>query len=345
LSDGALRTYFTLRQYGALKPLPGDEGEDFWPGSPAFMRSYNAAIESPRRARIAGTLQSVIEGYKKSAAFVRLAPRTKRDYLGHLGKIEMAKLTANAPDFATYPLDVVNDPKIRRRLLDWRDRMALSSPRQADATFGVLRIILEWARDRGMIANNHATRPKKVYRADRSDKIWLEEHLRAFRSVAPPEMNLALDLALWTGQRQGDLLQLGWSSYRDGRLTFRQGKRKRRINMPVPSPLRSILDAQPRRASTILTTAAGKPWRTDPKPVHFQHEWRKATLSAGLDGLHFHDIRGTTCTMLAEAGCTPSEIAAVLGWTVTTVNEMLDRYQARTASQSDSAVAKLEARR
>ena len=61
-----------------------------------------------------------------------------------------------------------------------------------------------------------------------------------------------------------------------------------------------------------------------------------------LDGLNFHALRGTTCTtctMLADAGCTPSEIAAML---VPNVNEMQNRYQARTARQSDSADAKLE---
>lgn len=192
-----------------------------------------------------------------------------------------------------------------------------------------------------MISHNHATRPKKVYTADRSDKIWVADDLIAFRAVAPPEMTLALDLALWTGQRQGDLLKLGWSSYNDGRLTFRQGKRKRKVDMPAPSQLANVLNAQVRRATTILTTPSGKPWGK----VHFQHSWRKVTLEAGLDGLHFHDLRGTTCTMLADAKCTPSEIAAVLGWTVKSVNEMLDRYQARTGAQSDSAVAKLEAYR
>ena len=39
-----------------------------------------------------------------------------------------------------------------------------------------------------------------------------------------------------------------------------------------------------------------------------------------------------------------SEAAAVLGWTVSTVNEMLDRYQSMTATQSNSAIRKLEAR-
>lgn len=198
---------------------------------------------------------------------------------------------------------MIEDPKIRPRFLDWRDELGKRSARQADAVFGVLRIILEWGRDRGLIGLNHATRPNKLYRADRSDKLWLPRHLEVFRAVASPQMRLALELALWTGQRQSDLLRLGWSSYDGQRLTLRQGKRK---------------------------------------PTHFQHLWRQATLAAGLDGLHFHDLRGTTCTLLAEAGCTPSEIAAMFGWTVATVNQMLDTYQAMTASLSDSAVAKLE---
>lgn len=341
LSDGKLRTYYTLRGYGALNPLPGDHDQPFTPGSAAFMRAYQAAIEAPRKARVEGTLQSIIDGYKASTEYTRLAARTKSDYTKHLTKIEAAQLTEGGPAFATYPLDVIEDPKIRKRLLEWRDRMAINSPRQADATFGVLRIILEWGRDRGMVSHNHATRPKKVYQADRSDKIWLAEHLDAFRAVASPEMKLALELALWTGQRQADLLKLSWTAYKDGRLSFRQGKRKRKVDMPLVGSLRTVLDSQPRKATTILTSPSGKPWGQ----VHFQHHWRAATLAAGLDGLHFHDIRGTTCTMLATAGCTPSEIAAMLGWTVKTVNEMLDRYQAMTAAQSDSAVAKLEARR
>lgn len=341
LSDGTRKTYYTLRGYGSLKAQPGDEGEPFRPGSPAFMRAYNAAIDAPRRVRTVGTLQSLIDEYQKSAMFAKLAPRTKKDYLEHIAKIEAAKLAPKMPALATYPLAVIDDPKIRKRLLEWRDTMAQSSPRQADARLGVLRIILEFGRDRGMITNNHATRPKKVYQADRSDKLWLPEHLDAFRAVAAPELAFALELALWTGQRQGDLLALGWSAYKDGRLTFRQGKRKRRVDMPAYSTLRTLLDAQPRKALTVLTSKTGKPWGK----VNFQHKWRATTLAAGLDGLHFHDIRGTTCTMLADAGCTPSEIAAMLGWTVKTVNEMLDRYQAMTGAQSDSAVAKLEARR
>ncbi|NBC35464.1 integrase [Novosphingobium sp. FSY-8] len=260
LSNGRLKSYYFLRGFGALKLLREDDGESFYPGSPAFMRSYHAAIDVPRKARTTGTLQSIIDGYQKSSAFSGLAPRTKSDYLKHLAKIQNARLTEKAPAFATYPLDTLEDPKIRRRLLDWRDKMAESSPRQADATFGVPRIILEWARDRGMISHNHATQPKKVYKADRSDKLWLPQHLDAFRAVADEPLRLALELALWTGKRQGDLLALEWGAYKDGRLSFRQGKRKRKIDMPVEASLKALLDALPIKAATIMTTSAGQPW-------------------------------------------------------------------------------------
>ena len=85
----------------------------------------------------------------------------------------------------------------------------------------------------------HATRPKKVYRADRSDKLWLTEHIEAFCAVASPQMRLALELALHTGQRQSDLLRLGWSSYDGQRISFRQGKRHRKIDM-WPQPINQV---------------------------------------------------------------------------------------------------------
>lgn len=335
LSDGTIRYYFTLRGVGAIKPLPGDEGEPFNVGSPAFMRAYNAAIDAPRKARTTGTMQSLINAYQKSAEWGRLAARTRKDYIAAIAKIE-AK-------YASYPIEVLEDPKIRPRFLAWRDDMAKSSPRQADAVFGVLRIVLEWARDRGLIGLNHALRPKKVYKADRSEKLWLPPHIKALRAVAPADVLLAFELALGTGQRKGDLLKLGWSSYDGERLKFRQGKRKRLVDMPVTRDLKARLDATPRAATTILTNE-GKPWHVNKTGgcSTFDHAWRDAVLDADLDGLHFHDIRGTTCTKLAEAGATPSEIAAMLGWTVSTVNRMLDAYQAMTASLSNSAVAKLE---
>lgn len=328
--DGSKRTYWFLRGIGAINPLPGDEDAPFWPGQPAFMRAYNAVIDAPRQARVLGTLQSVIDRYQRSQAYVALSVRTKSDYDKALIKI--------AGKFGSYPLEVIDDPKIRVRFLEWRDDMAKASPRQADAVIAVLRVLLEWARDRGLLTHNYITRPKKVYKADRADKLWLPPDIDAMRAVASPEIRLAFELALATGQRKSDLLALTWADYDGARIRRRQGKRKRQIDMPITRALKALLDAEPRPAATILSRN-GKPWGS----VNFDHRWREAVVAAGRNGLHFHDLRGTACTVLAQAGATPSEIAAMLGWTVSTVARMLDVYQAMTAALSDSAVAKLEA--
>ena len=42
-------------------------------------------------------------------------------------------------------------------------------------------------------------------------------------------------------------------------------------------------------------------------------EWDETCKLAGIEGLHFHDIRGTTVTMLAEAGCSLPEIVSITG--------------------------------
>ena len=58
---------------------------------------------------------------------------------------------------------------------------------------------------------------RRLYHADRSEIIWLPEHIASFMKVAPIEMQRALILALHTGQREGDLLRLPWSGYDGGK--------------------------------------------------------------------------------------------------------------------------------
>jgi integrase len=76
-------------------------------------------------------------------------------------------------------------------------------------------------------------RIRPLYTADRTNKLWGETEITALLAVASAEIKLALVLALWTGQRQGDLLRLPWSSYDGTHVRFRQSKTGRRVTMPV----------------------------------------------------------------------------------------------------------------
>jgi integrase len=64
---------------------------------------------------------------------------------------------------------------------------------------------------------------------------------------------LPLLLALWTGQRQGDLLRLPWSCYDEKHVRLRQSKTGTRVIIPIGEPLKIKLDATPKRSTIILT--------------------------------------------------------------------------------------------
>ena len=110
--------------------------------------------------------------------------------------------------------------------------------------------------------------------------------------------------------------------------------------VPCTQALKEMLDAMPRKSAVILTTVTGRPW----KGKNLQHRWKAAMKRAGIEGLHFHDLRGTALTMLSEAGCTPQEIAAITGHSLRYIGQILDVYLARTRVLAENAILKLEAR-
>ena len=155
----------------------------------------------------------------------------------------------------------------------------------------------------------------------------------------PAHLHLPLLLALWTGQRQGDLLRLPWSAYDGSHIRLRQHKTGRPVVIPVGAPLKAALDTITKRSTIILTNGNGKPWTSD----GFRASWRKACKRAGIVGLTFHDLRGTAVTRLALAECTEAEIATITGLSLQSVRAILDaHYLNRDPALAESAIRKLE---
>jgi integrase len=325
LATGASATY-----HYAWRGGPRLTGE---PGSPEFLASYTAAHAS-RRQPDAAKLHGVIAEFRASEDFKGLAPRTQSDYTKHFSKIEQK--------FGTLPLDALEDVRVTRDFLEWRDAMA--SPKQADYHFSTLMRLLSWARGRGLTSYRPPERVPHLYQSDRSEMIWEDTQIAAFMAAASEPLQRALVLALETGQRQGDLLRLPWSAYQadeQGRLWIRLRQSKgggRPVNVPVTRRLRNVLDNSKRTATVILTDGRGLPW----PEKRFRKYWLAACRKAGISGLHFHDLRGTAVTRLAEAGCEIPEIASITGHSLRSVSAILDKYLARTDKIALAAIAKLE---
>lgn len=275
----------------------------------------------------------MLQGYQASQDFIGLAQRTKYDYARQIKIIEN--------EFGDLPLTALTDRRTRGVFLEWRDKLALKSRRQADYAFVVLARVLSWAVGRGLAAANPCEKGGRVYGASRADKVWTDADEIAFIESAPSQLRTALLLALWTGQRQGDLLRLPWSAYDGSRITLKQSKGSRRVMVPVGAPLKAKLDALKRTSTIILTNSEGRPWTGD----GFRSSWRKACAKAGVIGVTFHDLRGTAVTRLAVAGCSEAEIAAITGHALRDVRSILDvHYLNRDPALAESAIRKLEKR-
>ena len=255
LADGSKKTY-----YYAWRGGPRLNGEY---GSPEFIASYNAAIAT-KVVVPEGKLLSLLQGYQASQDFLGLRERTRADYIKQIEKIEQK--------FGDAPVKALADPRTRGIFMDWRDELALRSKRQADYAWTVLARVLSWAKDRGKITVNPCERGGRVYHGTRVDFVWSVEDEAAFLEHAPAHLHLPLLLALWTGQRQGDLLRLPWSAYNGASIRLRQSKTGARVEIPVGAPLKAALDAAKRHGPIMLTSTDARPWTPD----GFRASWGKA---------------------------------------------------------------------
>ena len=74
----------------------------------------------------------------------------------------------------------------------------------------------------------------------------------------------------------------------------------------------------------------------------FQSAWGKATARAGIEGLTFHDLRGTAVVWLARAGCNVVEIYSITGHKPGDVQAILTaHYLPQDGEVAANAIAKL----
>ena len=327
LPDGGLKEYHYHR--GTKAPLPGK------PGSEAYYAAWRAAEATIKARRSpASTVRGLIDQFKDSADWQQLRETTRA----------IMKVNLNAVDakFHDFPIAALDDRRARSEFLTWRDGLAKATPRAADAKLAALQRVLSWAFDRGLAPANPLEKFRRIYSADRSEKVWLPEHITAMEAASTPQLAFAMLLALHTGQRQGDLLRLTWRAFDGKGLSLIQSKTRTRVYIPCTAALLTLLRAAKASAGdnvTILVSPAGRAWSSD----GFKKAWRAAFAESAItDDLHFHDLRGTAVTMLAEAGCTVPEICAITGHSLASATRILEAYLSKTKALATAAILKLD---
>ena len=315
-------------------------------GTEEFSENYDRAVSAHKTLGRPKTLNELIIAYKSSSDFQRLAVSSRRNY-GLYFELFRTRL-------GSLPIEALDDVQIRGVFFDLRDEF-IETPRKAEYLMQTARRLTNWAYDRGDLKFAQLSRPGRVYDNDRSAIIWEPRHVSTFMRYGYFELNLAVTFALFLGQRQGDLVRLRETQYQIDPKTNRrwmivqQQKSRGKVTVEVPVHQRfveaidSLLAEQNQyrveSGGLFLQTKTGQPWTES----HLQHEMLKIRKLCGLEGLTFHDLRGTAVTMLSEAGCTPQEIVTFTGHSLKRVEDILDKYLARTKTIATNAVEKLEA--
>lgn len=266
----------------------------------------SCGMDTPNPETAPVTVNTILERYEREC-LEELAPRTRGDYRRHIGHLRARFGPLNALELEPRTFaDFLNVKKGRIQRV--RQLAVLSSA----LTIAVRRwfwLKLNILRD--------VERPKSKPR----DRLILDEEFAACKALAPLRVQLAMQLALLTGQRQGDILAFRWADIReatvDGR-TFNevhvfQSKTSKRLAIEVTPDLEKLLDAcwvlqggGHAGSEYVLPTRTGKPFTSE----GFRACWQRVRLKwerQGGKNLHFHDIRA-----LAATKCKTLELAQQL---------------------------------
>src|SRR5262249_29304901 len=107
---------------------------------------------------------------------------------------------------------------------------------------------------------------------------------------------LAMDLALLTGQRQGDLLALEWKNVTPEGIKFQQGKTGKKLLVTRSAALDGVLEAARNMAPVVhiggfvIRARSGRPYTSEGFRACWQRIMNKY-VKAGGERFTFHDLR------------------------------------------------------
>ena len=165
--------------------------------------------------------------------------------------------------------------------------------------------------------------------------------LNACKKSSNSDLHTIVVLALSTGMRQGEILNLRWPDVdlNNGRIILHETKNDERRVVPLLGHALELLKASSkvRRLDTDLLF----PGRNPQKPVFIRAPWLEAVKVAGIENLKFHDLRHSAASYMLMSGASLGEIAELLGHKTLA---MVKRYSHLSESHAAGVVARMNER-
>lgn len=278
LADGSTVTYYyAWRGKGAPRIMSK-------PGTKAFTHEFVRLTRDRPTFTVQGTISSLIEEFRGTAKYKSLATTTRKDYERMFGAIKT--------EFEKFPISAIEARGSRKIFLEWRDTMK-DAPRSADMHMGLLARVFAWAKDNETILRNPLERVEHLHEGTRRDSVWTMDQINTVLTKAAPHIRNVACIALWTMQRQADILSMPMIAFDGQRVSIKQGKTGARVRITAaPAILPILQDAKETSRQRVLVNSFGQNWT----PSGFKSSWRKEMARLSIKGVTFHDLRGTAIT-------------------------------------------------
>lgn len=165
-----------------------------------------------------------------------------------------------------------------------------------------------------------------------------EALLKACEKATNPHLYPVVLIALTTGARMSEILNLKWENVELKRkllyfLDTKNGEsRSAHIVIPVLEILKERSKVRDLKTNYVFPRFDGK------KPIDLRHQWETVIKESGIENFRFHDLRHTAASYLAMNGATLIELSHILGHKTL---QMVKRYAHLTEKHTAPLVEKM----
>lgn len=234
------------------------------------------------RLRTMTTISDMLRRYREEE-MPNLAPRTRKDYVRHLATLDKA--------FGHYGIDELRPKDIGLFLRVPKGKI------QRNRQVAVLSAIYSLAVGSWFVAENNPCLRVKRNPSKPRDRYITDAEFAVVYWMAPDSVQLAMSLALLTGQRQGDIISLKWEQCTPEGITFQQSKTGKKLRVKMSKHLKYILARAKRQPPDspkeyVIRTRSGERYTSEGFRALWQRVMRKVKEAKALESpFTFHDIR------------------------------------------------------
>jgi len=190
-----------------------------------------------------------------------------------------------------------------QHIYEYLDRRGRSAPVAANREVALLSAVCQAAVRWGYLEANPCRQVRKPGEKPRTRYVTDSEY-DAVLALASPNLQVAMDLAVLTGQRQGDIRRLSMADIGKDGLRFCTRKSDKTVIVEWSTDLRQVVQRarslRKRRVAkfgiqTLLVTKNGTPYTES----GFQSAWQRLMMKAektGLARFTFHDLRAKSAS-------------------------------------------------